>query len=113
MSVHTVTHVRLPDTPDPPGDDIDGQAKRLLAEMPADLRREARDYLRDPALLNRVADDVAALGVAGERKLTKVLYLTGVSRLLSRPLAARVKGPTSSGKSYVVEKTAMLFPRRR
>jgi hypothetical protein len=42
--------------------------------------------------------------------LTATVYLTGVSRLLPRPLAAIVQGPSSSGKSYLIEKTASLFP---
>src|SRR5262249_16728051 len=37
-------------------------------------------------------------------------YLAGVSRLLERPLAVIVQGPSSSGKSYVIAKVAELFP---
>jgi hypothetical protein len=54
---------------------------------------------------------VAALGVAGEPALALTIYLVGVSRLLARPLAAIVQGPSSSGKSYAIEKVASLFPR--
>src|SRR5262249_13041383 len=32
------------------------------------------------------------------------------SRLLNRPLADIVQGPSTSGKSYLIEKTASLFP---
>src|SRR5262249_22984061 len=42
--------------------------------------------------------------------LTATVYLTGTSRKLKAPLAAIVQGPSSSGKSYVVEKTAGLIP---
>jgi hypothetical protein len=91
-------------------EDVDQQAERLLAEMPEDVREEADTLLRSPGLVERVVRDVAALGVAGERKLAATLYLIGVSRLLNRPLAARVKGPTASGKSYVIEQVARLFP---
>jgi len=66
--------------------------------------------LEYPELLKRVVDDVAALGVAGERELAATLYLVGTSRLLPRPLAAIVQGPTSSGKSYIIEKVASMFP---
>src|SRR5262249_37150288 len=38
------------------------------------------------------------------------LSLAGTSRLLENPAAARIFGPTSSGKSYVLERTADLFP---
>ena len=52
----------------------------------------------------------AQLGVAGEKELAATVYLVGTSRLLAKPLAAIVQGPSSSGKSYVIDKTAMLIP---
>jgi hypothetical protein len=82
----------------------------LLAEMPQDIRDEAERILNDPLLIQHVVEDVAALGVAGERQLTATLYLIGTSRLLERPLAGIVQGPSSSGKSYLIEKVASLFP---
>jgi hypothetical protein len=81
-----------------------------LNEMPQDIRDEAQAMLADPLLIKRVLDDVATLGVAGERELVATVYLIGVSRLLTQPLAGIVQGPSSSGKSYVIEKTATLFP---
>jgi hypothetical protein len=82
----------------------------LLAKMPEGMRAEAEAMLSDPLLIQRIVDDVAALNVAGEKELTATVYLIGVSRLLDRPLAGIVQGPTSSGKSYLIEKTASLFP---
>jgi hypothetical protein len=82
----------------------------LLQQMPEPVRAEARAMLESPQLMQRVIDDVAATGVAGERELVAAIYLVGVSRLLSRPLAAIVQAPSSSGKSYVTEKTAGMFP---
>ena len=38
------------------------------------------------------------------------MYLVGVSRLLDRPLAAICLGLSSSGKSWVIERTSQLFP---
>jgi hypothetical protein len=89
---------------------VDARAERLLKDMPEDVRQEAEDCLREPDLLDRAAQDVEALGVAGEDRLTRTLYLLGTSRLLPRPLAMIAKGPTASGKSYVVEKVSRLFP---
>src|SRR5262249_26321375 len=40
----------------------------------------------------------------------QALYLIGTSRLLERPASGRVFGPTASGKSYVMEKVAEMFP---
>jgi hypothetical protein len=82
----------------------------LFADMPAGARNEAEAMLADPLLIQCVVDDVAALGVAGEKELTATTFLIGVSRLLDRPLSGIVQGPSSSGKSYLIEKTARLFP---
>jgi hypothetical protein len=85
-------------------------AATLLAEMPESVRLEAETLLKDPGLAAAVSADLAALGIAGERELALTLYLTGTSRLLTKPVNARVHGPTSSGKSYVLETVAGLFP---
>jgi hypothetical protein len=95
---------------EPAAEDLDAQAARLLAEMPENIRAEAEAKLHAADLLKNVVDDVAVLGVAGERATVAALFLVGVSRLLKRPAAARVKGPTSSGKSYLIEQVARLFP---
>ncbi|HUT14125.1 MAG TPA: hypothetical protein VMY42_26790, partial [Thermoguttaceae bacterium] len=81
-----------------------------LAKMPEPVKAEARAMLEDPDLLKRVVEDIGALGVAGEKELRATHYLVGTSRLLRHPLAAIIQGPSSSGKSYVLEKTASLFP---
>jgi hypothetical protein len=85
-------------------------ADDLLAALPQAARDEADALLADPVLTKRVIDDVARQGVAGERELVLTIYLVGVSRLLRHPLAAIVQGPSASGKSYLIEKVASLFP---
>jgi hypothetical protein len=86
------------------------ESQALLLKMPDHVRAEARAMLESPDLVKRTIDDVAACGVAGERELVASIYLIGVSRLLPRPLAAIVQAPSSTRKSYVVEKTAAMFP---
>jgi hypothetical protein len=78
--------------------------------MPEVVRIEARTLLDAPNLMQRVVEDIAALGVAGEKELAATVYLVGTSRLLASPLAAIVQGPSSSGKSYVVKQASTLFP---
>ena len=94
--------------------DLSGQpeldAADLLDKMPECVRAEARALLDLPNLMQRVVEDIGALGVAGEKELAATVYLIGTSRLLPGPLAAIVQGPTSSGKSYVVKRAASLFP---
>ena len=82
----------------------------LLETMPAVVRREAASMLESPEMLNLILGDIEALGVAGERELSMTTYLVGTSRLLPRPLATIVQGPSSSGKSYVLEKVSSMMP---
>ncbi|MEN6452084.1 MAG: hypothetical protein ABFC96_16460 [Thermoguttaceae bacterium] len=97
--------------PEPPADTSEQpEAAELLAKTPESVRAEARAILDAPNVMQRVVEDIAALGVAGEKELAATVYLIGTSRLLSRPLAAIVQGPSSSGKSYVVKHAAKLFP---
>ncbi len=81
-----------------------------LADTPDDIKEHARRLLRDPDLLDRISADIESLGVAGETLLATLLYLIGVSRLLPRPLAAIVQGLSSSGKSFVLDAVAGMFP---
>lgn len=81
-----------------------------LVAMPAQVRAEATAMLRDPKLVRIIVDDIAALGVVGEPSLSMTVYLIGTSRLLPKPNAAIVRGPTSSGKSFIIDRTATLFP---
>jgi hypothetical protein len=68
------------------------------------------DLARGPNILPCMADTVAALGVAGERTAVELVFLAMVSRLLPRPVSLAVKGPSSAGKSYLIEQTLRLFP---
>ena len=96
--------------PEPEPEPVDPAKPDRLAAMPEHVKLAAREMLESPELLRRVRDDLAAVGIAGERELAMTVYLCGVSRLLSKPLAMIIQGPSSSGKSYVAEKVATLFP---
>lgn len=90
--------------------DLFAQAQAALEDTPHDIRADAEAMLMAPDLLDRLAVDLHDVGIAGERELASIVYLTGVSRLLDKPLALIAQGPSSSGKSFVVERTADLFP---
>lgn len=81
-----------------------------LEETPPEVKHAALAMLRDPNLIRHISDDIARLGVAGERLLAMSVYIIGTSRLLSRPLAGIVQGPTSSGKSFVIDEVGQMFP---
>jgi hypothetical protein len=74
------------------------------------LAAEAEDLAREPDILAVFARDLKALSVAGEERAAKLLYLIVTSRLLTRPGSAAVKGPSSAGKSYLVESVLRFFP---
>ncbi len=84
--------------------------EELLAEMPEYVRAKMELTLKSPNLLRWVVNSIEEAGVAGERLLALTIYLTGTSRLLDRPLSVIVQGPSASGKSYVIEQVAKLFP---
>jgi hypothetical protein len=85
--------------------------RQILRETPFEVRKEARALLADPVrLIDRFYADLELLGVAGEHQLAMLLYLTGTSRLLPHPLSARVHGASASGKSYLIDVIADLFP---
>jgi hypothetical protein len=61
-------------------------------------------------ILDEFAVELSRVGVVGERRAAKLIYLAVTSRLLDRPVSVAVKGPSSGGKSFVVESTLKFFP---
>ena len=81
-----------------------------LLGTPQDILDETNALLDDLELIGRVCDAGETVGIAGERELVATIYLIGVSRKLPRPLAGIIRGSSSSGKSYILETVARLFP---
>ena len=65
---------------------------------------------RESRILDVLAADLVRHGLAGEQRAGQLLYLILTSRLLDKPVSAAVKGPSSGGKSFVVETTISFFP---
>jgi hypothetical protein len=61
-------------------------------------------------ILDAVADTLSKQKVAGEERAAKLLYLVLTTRLLDEPVSAIVKGPSSAGKSFLVERVLEFFP---
>ncbi len=76
--------------------------------------REAWEACKDLAgkadILANVEAALKETGLVGEARAVKLLYLAVVSRLLDKPASVAVKGPSSGGKSYMVERVLALFP---
>lgn len=71
---------------------------------------ECHALAQQPDILSAFAGALAAAGVAGEVRTAKLLFLCLVSRLLKKPVNAVVKGPSSAGKSFLIEQTLRFFP---
>jgi len=83
-------------------EDVDAQ-RRTAWFLCADLARDTR-------ILDRVAAVVRQIGLVGEERAVKLLYLIVSSRLLDKPISVALKGPSSVGKSFLVEQVLTLFP---
>lgn len=71
---------------------------------------DCKQLAHEPRILESLADDVRRAGLVGEARAVKLIYLIVVSRHLDRPVSAAVKGPSSAGKSYLVERVLSFFP---
>jgi len=69
-----------------------------------------RELAQEPDILGRFAAELARSGVAGESRIAKLLYLAVTSRLLEKPVSIALKGPSSGGKSHVVERVLSFVP---
>jgi hypothetical protein len=71
-----------------------------------------QELAEEPDILGRFAQELARSGVAGESRIAKLLYLAVTSRLLERPVSVALKGPSSGGKSYLVDRVLSFVPER-
>jgi hypothetical protein len=87
------------------------EIERAAAEAASCEAREAcRELALEPDILGRFAEELARSGLAGEARIAKLLYLAVTSRLLERPVSIALKGPSSGGKSHVVERVLSFVP---
>lgn len=86
----------------------------ILAEIETEKHaayvEEAKPLLNDPALLHKFGLAVQAHGLVGEERNVLILYLALKTRKTARPTNVVVKGPSSSGKSTVVDTVVMFEP---
>jgi DNA-binding transcriptional ArsR family regulator len=71
---------------------------------------KCKELAKAPNILERFAAELAQSGVAGESRIAKLLYLAVTSRLLEKPVSIALKGPSSGGKSHVVERVLSFVP---
>ncbi len=98
-------------------DHLEGERDRMLSaveakphEMSEEERREGRALLRDLDLVERVLQDLDALGYVGERENKLLVYLAATSRRMADPLSVLIVSESASGKSLLIESVKRLMP---
>lgn len=87
------------------------ERERVAVEIRTRIAWEkAGPLAREPRILELFERDLERVGVVGEARNAKLVYLALTSRLFSRPVSLAVKGPSSGGKSYLVERVCEFFP---
>jgi len=76
----------------------------------ARLRAQARELVRDHALLYRAMTKIGELGVVGEERNRLILFLAGLTKDLDMQVSVLAKGQSASGKSNLIRKTLQIFP---
>ncbi|WP_437215966.1 CHC2 zinc finger domain-containing protein [Pectobacterium sp. LFLA-215] len=85
-------------------------ASDTAPELDDDVKAEALALLRDPNLIGRLTDDLAACGVVGESTNLVAGYLAAVSRKLDKPLAVLIQSSSAAGKSSLMDAVLNLIP---
>jgi hypothetical protein len=80
------------------------------AENAEEAWKVCADLARAENILVKFDRDLEAIGLVGERRVAKLIYLAVTSRLLGRPVSIAIKGPSSGGKSFTVESVLRFFP---
>jgi DNA primase len=84
--------------------------KQTAVVLGAQDEADALALLRDPDLCERIAADLQACGVVGERTNLLAGYLAAVSRKLDTPLAVLIQSSSAAGKSSLMEAVLNLVP---
>jgi hypothetical protein len=84
--------------------------KAVMQERNKVLWNQSKTIARNEDILEHLAEDLAAKGMAGESLNSELIYLCVTTRLLPKPVSLGVKGPSSGGKNYTVGRTLEYFP---
>lgn len=94
----------------------DAVSKALQPKEPppptmTDAERDAAlALLRDPALMQRIAEGFAACGLIGEEVNKLVGYLASVSRKLDKPLGVVIQSSSAAGKTALMDAVLAFVP---
>jgi hypothetical protein len=72
--------------------------------------KDCEELATSEDILKLFIRDIRAAGVVGEERNVKIIFLALVTRHLERLVSVVVKGPSSSGKSWIVNQVLGFFP---
>jgi len=84
--------------------------KEKAHQLALEAWANCNDLAKSPLILELFLTDLEKTGAVGVGREAKIIFLAVVSRFLSRPISIVVKGPSSAGKSFLVEKVLAFFP---
>jgi len=88
-----------------------GEVAEVTEDFTTEQLEEAQNLLRSPDIIDRMIKLTRRLGLTGEEDNQKLLYLSFTSRLMDSSISTIAKGPSASGKSYLVGTVLRLFPK--
>jgi hypothetical protein len=86
------------------------EAQRNAEAEAARMKEAAGNLIGEPNILGRFAAEVERIGLVGEAVNAKIMFLALTSRLFERPVSVAIKGVSSGGKSFTVERVLQFFP---
>jgi hypothetical protein len=84
---------------------------RMLEKKKVNLFAECRDIAEDDNILDMFIKTLSKIGLVGEQKIIKLLYLCLCTRFLPQLVSAVIKGASSTGKSHIVKTILKFFPK--
>ena len=84
--------------------------KHPVYEMSAAEYAEAMDFLKSPALVEKITAAFDLCGLAGEESNRLAAYLACTSRKLDKPLAVIIQSTSAAGKSTLMDAVLAMFP---
>ena len=87
-------------------------SRRRDKRLSAELFQICRDIAEHENILELFEQDIARLGVIGERENAGILYLALTTRFFDNPVSIVVKGQSSTGKILCGRERPIVFPAR-
>jgi hypothetical protein len=84
--------------------------RATLQQSREQLFERCRTLARMPRILDWLRELLPQQGLVGEDDNGLLIYLALTSRLLDNPVSVAVKGPSSAGKSWCVDRVLQLIP---